>query len=387
MKRLVWLGKRLVKEIGEDDLSGASAELAYRFFLALFPFFIFLAALGGFVASAFDIANPTDEVMNRLGDSLPEDASSVLRTQLESVIEQRNTGLASIAIVGAIWAASSGIGSLMKAMNRIFEVKETRPLWLKYGTAVGLTVLGAGLLVTSFTLFFVLQVYGTRIADELGLSSAGNVGLTVAGYVLPVIGVMIAVAILYWQAPNTNYPIRWISPGAVVFTVSWLVGSFLFGLYVANFGSYNATYGALAGVVILLIWFYLTGFLLLLGAEINVILTQAYEPEVHDAQPQATEPAVTPDGTERAPANQGAGLAASARQQGNKGAAQYPAQANAFVPSNDGHQSTVARMDTPKPAQRRVRNPLAAGLTGLLWLFAIAAVARRGSRQDREAEG
>jgi YihY family inner membrane protein len=303
------------------------------------------------------------------------------------VIEQRNTGLASIAIVGAIWAASSGIGSLMKAMNRIFEVKETRPLWLKYGTAVGLTVLGAGLLVTSFTLFFVLQVYGTRIADELGLSSAGNVGLTVAGYVLPVIGVMIAVAFLYWQAPNTSYPIRWISPGAIVFTVSWLVGSFLFGLYVANFGSYNATYGALAGVVILLIWFYLTGFLLLLGAEINVILTQAYEPEVHDAQPQATEPAVTPYGTERAPANQGAGLAASARQQGNKGAPQYPAQANAFVPSNDGHQSTVARMDTPKPAQRRVRNPLAAGLTGLLWLFAIAAVARRGSRQDREAEG
>ena len=108
-------GKRLIEKIGEDDVNGAAAEMAYRFFLALFPFFIFLAALSGFVASTFNIEDPSTEIMELLGDSLPEDASSVLEEQLRTVTERRNAGLLSIGILGAIWATSGGISALTGA--------------------------------------------------------------------------------------------------------------------------------------------------------------------------------------------------------------------------------------------------------------------------------
>jgi membrane protein len=277
--RLKWIGKRLFKKAGEDDISGSAAELAYRFFLAVFPFFIFLAALGGFGASALDVQNPTDEVMNALGDSLPDDASSVLRTQLEGVLEQRNGGLLSISIVGALWAASSGMQALMKKTNAIYGVKETRPFWMKAAVGVGLTLAGAGLLLVAFFVFFAGQVYGPQIAGEVGLSGTAAILANLARLPFVLVMILLAVAFLFWRAPNTSLPMKWLSPGAVFFAVGWLIATLLFGLYVANFSSYNETYGALGGVVVLLIWFYMTSLLLLLGAELNVVLAEEFEPE------------------------------------------------------------------------------------------------------------
>jgi membrane protein len=281
--RLKWIGKRLFKKAGEDDISGSAAELAYRFFLAVFPFFIFLAALGGFGASALDVQNPTDEVMNALGDSLPDDASSVLRTQLEGVLEQRNGGLLSISIVGALWAASSGMQALMKKTNAIYGVKETRPFWMKAAVGVGLTLAGAGLLLVAFFVFFAGQVYGPQIAGEVGLSGTAAILANLARLPFVLVMILLAVAFLFWRAPNTSLPMKWLSPGAVFFAVGWLIATLLFGLYVANFSSYNETYGALGGVVVLLIWFYMTSLLLLLGAELNVVLAEEFEPEAVEA--------------------------------------------------------------------------------------------------------
>jgi membrane protein len=280
--RLKSIGKRLFKKVGEDDVSGAAAELAYRFFLAVFPFFIFLAALGGFAASALDVQNPTDEVMDALGDTLPEDAAGVLRTQLEGVLEERNSGLLSIGILGAVWAASSGIGALMKKTNVIFGVDETRPIWMKYAIAVGLTLAGAGLLLVAFSVFFAGQIYGPQIAGEVGLSGTTATLVNLARLPVAVLIILMAVAFLFWRAPNTNLPIKWLTPGAVFFALAWLVATLLFGFYVSNFSSYNATYGALGGVVVLLIWFYLTAFLLLLSAELNVVLAEEFDPEAVD---------------------------------------------------------------------------------------------------------
>src|SRR5712691_2473681 len=114
---LVGLGKRLAKKIGDDDLSGAAAEMAYRFFLAIFPLFIFLAAIGGFLAALFGIADPTERIMNEIGGSLPPDASSVLRGQLTAVIGSKDPTLVSVAIIGAIWATSSGMNTVIKGLN------------------------------------------------------------------------------------------------------------------------------------------------------------------------------------------------------------------------------------------------------------------------------
>ena len=273
-QNLIAFGKRLKTKVSEDDVSGRAAEMAYRFFLAIFPFFIFLAALGGFTASIFDVENPTDEVMSLVGDSLPEDSSSVLRTQLESVIEQRNPGLLSIGVLGAIWASSSGINGLMKNMNRIYAVGESRSMVMRYTISLGLTFMSAGLLVTAFIVFFIGQIYGTEIAGEVGLSETASTALTLARWPAAIALVIFAMAFMYWLAPNAPMKLQWISPGALFFGLTWVVASFLFGVYVSNFGAYNATYGTLGGIVVLLIWFYLTSFLILLGAEINAVLTE-----------------------------------------------------------------------------------------------------------------
>ena len=270
--QVIEFAKRLKDKVAEDDVSGASAEMAYRFFLALFPFFIFLAALSSFIASAADVQNPTDEIMSMLGDSLPEDSAAVLRTQLDGVLQQQNAGLLSIGILGAIWAASSGVGALMKNMNRIYDVEESRRMPVRLGIALAITVFGAGTIVIAFVILFAGQLYGPEIAGEVGLEDTAASVIGLARWPLVIAMILAAVAIMYWLAPDTEPGLKWITPGALFFGVAWIVASLGFGLYVANFGAYNETYGALGAVVVLLIWFYLTSFVLLLGAEINSVL-------------------------------------------------------------------------------------------------------------------
>ncbi len=272
-------GKELFRSVGKHDISGLACELAYRFFLSLFPFFIFLAAIGGFAADLLHARNPTDEVMDLLGSSLPSDTSDVVRRELDNIIASRNAGLVSIGIIGAVWAASAGFGTIIKGLNRVYGVDETRPIWLRYLLAIGLTVLTGVAIIAAFVIMVAGEVYGLKIADGIGLRGEAAYVFTYARWPVVIALVMAAMAFLFWAAPNAGLPFKLISPGAVMFTVLWLVGTWLFGFYVSRFGSYNATYGALGAVVVLLIWLYLTGFLMLLGAQVNAVLTRQVAPE------------------------------------------------------------------------------------------------------------
>jgi membrane protein len=276
--RLVKIVLRLLKEVGEDDISGAATELAYKLFLALFPFLIFMASLGAFASTIFGIEDPSGRIRDALTSALPPDASSVLSEQVDEVVGSKDPTLLSIGIIGSIWAASSGIGTIMKATNRIYEVKETRPLLKRYGIAVGLTLLAGGSTMAAFLIMVVGQIYGMRIADELDIQGATATLVTLGRWPLVLVLLMSAVAILFWAAPNVDLPFKWISPGAILFVIVWLPATFLFGLYVANFGSYNATYGTLGGVVVLLVWLYLTSFILLVAAELNSVISQEAAP-------------------------------------------------------------------------------------------------------------
>ncbi|HUS82423.1 MAG TPA: YihY/virulence factor BrkB family protein [Dehalococcoidia bacterium] len=266
------VGKQLVKEVGEDDVGSLAAALAYRFFLALFPFFIFIAALAGFVTHLLDIQDPTDRIISTIGDTLPSDVTSVLRTQLESVINSRNAALLSVGLLGTLWAASSGLNSIMKAMNHAYDVNETRPIWERYLLAIGLTLFAGVLIVASFLLLIVWQTSGTKIADKIGLGGVAAGLFPLMRWPVSVLLILFATGILYRLAPNTRLTLRRILPGAVLFTTVWLVATYVFGVYVAHFASYNSTYGALGGVVVLLVWFYLTAFILLVGGELNAVL-------------------------------------------------------------------------------------------------------------------
>lgn len=275
VQRLVGLGKTLLKKVSDDDLSGLAAEMSYRFFLALFPFFIFVAAFAGFVTDVFDVEDPTDRIIDAIGDTIPQDASNVLREQLDGILANTNPGLLSVGIIGAIWTASSGVNTVIKGMNRVHHVKEKRPAWRKYLLVVGLTLLGGAAIILAFLALIVGQAAGVDIAEKIGLSGAATTLFTFLRWPIAIIAILLAISFVYWATPNRDIPLKWITPGAVLVTAVWLIATHLFGLYVSNFGSYNSTYGALGGVVILLIWFYITSFIFLLGAQVNAVLEQA----------------------------------------------------------------------------------------------------------------
>jgi|FLYL01.1.fsa_nt_gi membrane protein len=284
---LIATGKALVKEIGADDVSGLAAELAYRMLLAIFPFFIFLVSLGAFVAGPAGIDNPTEEIMSQLRETLPSDAESVVERELSAVLESRNAGLLSFGVLAALWSASSAVATVMKALNRAYDVKETRPFLRRYATALGLTLLGGAFFVASFALLVIGQAAGTDLARSLGFGGAAAFLLGLLRFPLVVAMLAAAAAFLYWAAPNVKLPFRWVSPGSALFVAGWVVSTFAFSLYVANFGAYNATYGALAGVVVLLIWLYISAFVFLAGAELNALLHARRAPETLERPAEA----------------------------------------------------------------------------------------------------
>jgi membrane protein len=212
--------------------------------------------------------------MDLLGENVPGDVASTLRDQIDSVINSRNAGLISISIAAAIWSASGGVATLMKGMNRIYRESEKRAFWMRYALAVGLTLLAGTFLIVAFLVMILGQVYGLRIADELGLEGVAAQLFTWARLPLVFLVVLLSVDFLYWVAPSAGRRFRIVSPGSLLFTLAWLGLNLVFGLYVSRFGSFNATYGALAGVVVVLLWFYLTSFLLLIGAETDAVVIE-----------------------------------------------------------------------------------------------------------------
>jgi membrane protein len=285
--QVVDTGKRLFKETSTDDLTGLSAEMAYRLLLAMFPFFIFLAALGGFVAGSVGLDNPTQKIMDEIGTALPSDARSVLRGQLEAVLESKDAGLLSFGILGAIWGASAAMNTVIKALNRAYDVEETRPFWKKTPMALGLTLLAAVFFLGSFSALIAGQFFAEEVGDLVGLEGTAATAFSFVRFPVVFVLLTVAMAFIYWAAPNIDIPFRWVSPGALLFIVSWTIFTVAFGFYVSNFGSYQSTYGTLGGVVVLLVWLYMSSFLMLLGAELNAVLHSKMEPESMQGAPVA----------------------------------------------------------------------------------------------------
>jgi len=162
----------------------------------------------------------------------------------------------------------------MKAMNRAYGARETRPAWERYLLALGLTAFAGLMIVASFFVLVVFQASGAKIADKLGLGGVAAELLPLVRWPVAVVTILLASGVIYRVAPNAGLSLKRIVPGTVLFTTAWLVVTYLFGLYISHFASYNSTYGTLGGVVILLVWFYLTAFILLVGAELNAVLEQ-----------------------------------------------------------------------------------------------------------------
>jgi membrane protein len=264
--------KEVMQEVQEDDVSGLSGELAYRLFLALIPSLIFLASVGAIVGDLLNVQDPTQQIMDSVGGRLPPDAASVLQSQVGATVQAAHPGVLSLSLLGALWAATGAMNALIKGLNRVYDVRETRPWYKRYPFAIGLTLAGALFVVGSFIIMVGIGVWGQQIADALGFGRVFEALLSILRWPLSFMLLVIAVGLLYRLAPNAKPQVKWVSVGAVIFAVTWLVAAFLFTLYVTNFGNYNNSYGALAGVILLLLWLYITSFVLLMGAQINSVI-------------------------------------------------------------------------------------------------------------------
>ena len=278
----------LVRETLDDDVMGLSAELAYRWLLALFPLAIMVAALSGFIANSLGIQDPTGDIIEGAGSSLPPEAAATIRPQLERILENRDGALLSLGLLLTIYAASSGMKALIKGLNRAYDVQETRPFWRQLLIALTLTVLLGTAAVVSFIVMVTGQVAAKDVAASIGLDEAASWLVEIAPFPLAILALGVASAFLYWAAPAHHLSWRWVLPGVVVFVPGWILATVLFSFYVANFGSYGDTYGALGGVIILLIWFYLTAVILLVGGELNAVLQREFESD-HEPSPDPHE--------------------------------------------------------------------------------------------------
>ncbi len=233
-----------------------------------------MAALGAFVSRVAGIDDPSAQIVERLAATMPADARSVLTDQLDAVLGEQQAGLLSVGILGAMWAAAGGMSALMRAMNIAYDVPETRPWWSRLGIALGLTLLAGALLIVAFTLAVAGAALISALADAAGLGDGITTALAVLRWVAVAVLLLVATAFLFAVTPDAHLPIRWITPGATAFILAWLLTTIGLGWYVSKFASYNATYGTLGGVVILLLWSYLTAYVLLAGAELNALLAR-----------------------------------------------------------------------------------------------------------------
>ena len=254
--------KTLKNEYSRDKVSDVAGALTFFGVLALFPFLLFLVSL----ASVLIDPAKAQVLIRELSRVAPKEVATILGERLQALAASDNVGLLTVGALGAIWAASGGIVALMTALNTVYGVEETRPFWKVRGLAILSTLVAALISIISAA----VAVATPAIANKLG----GPFPTLVTWLRLPLAGVLMMFlwALLYYALPDVKQKFKFITPGSVVGVVIWLLASWGFSLYVANFGSYDANYGAIGGVIVMLMWMWISAQVILLGAEINAIL-------------------------------------------------------------------------------------------------------------------
>lgn len=257
---------KLLFRIGKDDAAGLSAQLAYYFLLSLFPMLIFLLTL----IPLFNVS--PDTITNMIAKNAPGETAKMITEVVTDVMKNANGGLLSFGLIAALWSASNGMTALMNAFNVSYEVEDARnPIVAKL-----LSVLFTIVMVVVFGVALALPVFGEQIGNflfgQFGLESQFKWLFSLIKVVLPLLVTFVVFVTLYAIAPNVKLKFKSVIPGALFATIAWIGASFLFGYYVSNFGNYSKTYGSIGGVIVLMLWLYLTGFIIIIGAQINAII-------------------------------------------------------------------------------------------------------------------
>jgi membrane protein len=297
-----WLGvlRRTGTEFREDNLTDWAAALTYYAVLAIFPALIVLVSVLGLIGES-----ATQPLIDNLGKVAPGPAKDIFTSAIENI--QGSKGAAGvffvIGLLGALWSASGYIAAFMRASNAIYDIEEGRPLWKTLPLRVGLTVLLMVLTAVSAVAVTLSGGLAKEAGNVIGVGSTAVDIWNLAKWPVLLLFVSFMFAVLYWAAPNVKQPgFRWITPGGVLAVLGWVIASVAFAFYVSNFGSYNKTYGALAGPIVFLVWLWISNIMILLGAEFNAELERGRAIE-GGMRPEDTEPFVEPRDTHKIEAN------------------------------------------------------------------------------------
>jgi membrane protein len=268
----LWRFVKLVARRAMDNaVTDRAAALAYYFLFSLFPFLFFLMTLTAYLP----LRSATDELLARIAAVMPAQAYAIIQEHVEDLVSHPRPRLLTFGLLITLWSASSGVDALRAALNLSYDVKESRPFWKTRGAALLLTVLGSLGLLLAVAMIALGGKAGFWLAGKVNLSAEytvvwGFLRWPATAFVILTIG-----ALLYYLLPDVKQQFKFITPGSVVCTVLWLLSTWGFTKYAEQFGSYNATYGSIGGVIVLMTWLYISGLVFILGGEINAIIEHA----------------------------------------------------------------------------------------------------------------
>lgn len=265
------LARRVSHEVSKDEVTDRAAALSYYFLFALFPALLFLTALLGYLP----MEGLQDRLLAYARDVLPPDAASTLERTLDEIVSVRRGGLVSLGVLVALWASSNGMVSVMNTMNKVYDATERRSWWRRRALAVLLTLGFSAFIIAALVLMVFGPVIGAGVANRFGLGELFTTVWNVVSIPIVIACALIGIQLVYYLAPATERHWRWITPGAAVALAAWLVMSFGLRVWVSHFANYSATYGSIGGVILLMLWLYLTSVVLLVGAEIDAEIEAA----------------------------------------------------------------------------------------------------------------
>jgi membrane protein len=287
-----WPGvlKRTVKEFKQDNLTDWAAALTYYGILSVFPLLLVLVSILGLVGQS-----ATQPLIDNLGKVAPGPAKDIVTSAIQNL--QQSKGAAGILFIvglaGALWSASGYIAAFMRASNAIWDVEEGRPVWKTIPLRVAITLFTVVVLAAMALAVVLTGPLAEQVGNLIGLGSTAVTVWDIAKWPVLILIVGFLLAFLYWAAPNIRHPkFQWVTPGGLLAVLLWIVASAAFAFYVANFGSYNKTYGALGGVIIFLVWLWITNVVILLGAELNAEIERGRQIEA--GHPPDREPFLAP---------------------------------------------------------------------------------------------
>lgn len=265
------LARRTWRDAMVDDVLGLAAQLSYYFFLAFFPAILFILA----IASFFPLANLTDDIGRALGPFISGQVLELIQEQMRRLANNESGGLLTFGVAGALWSSSAALVSIVGALNRAYDIEESRPWWKVRLLAIGLTIGAALFVLVALSLVLIGPTLADRIGAAVGAGAAFEWAWLILQWPLVFVLVSTAIGVIYYFGPDAEQDWSWITPGAVVATALWLVASLVFKLYIANFTDYNDAYGTVGGVIVVLLWLYVSSLAILTGAELNAEIEHA----------------------------------------------------------------------------------------------------------------